>query len=126
MLTTHSCSGNRLMPTSENLPNWALGYHSAWERRLHRADALAQAENREISHAERQDIVDEFVRRYPQNASDIVHCEICQAKIEAAHAAGEDIWSCPPTVRESLEKFGFKIPKRGRIPQKVSKEQQAN
>ena len=98
--------------------NWLQGYHTAWERELHRHEAMTEPEQG-LSLAWRKGVVDNAVRKLGSKANDIVSCEICQERIAEHTLNGTDPFDERVGVRESLAAYGVKIPqfgKRNRLP----------
>lgn len=93
------------------LEQYALGYHSAWERALHRARSEALRLNRKLTHREEGKIVDQYFQGSPKNAEEIVLCEICHEAIADGLLNGTDPFKPNLATRAALENYGIHIRK---------------
>lgn len=83
-------------------PNYALGYHEAWEAHLHLARAAALEGGSPLTPQQELKVIENYITKNRKKASDHVICSVCQEAIAEAVLNGTDPFECPVQARVLL------------------------
>lgn len=88
-----------------DLPQYALGYHEAWEVYLHGLRASRQAAGSPMTHTEELIHLERYFTENRKNASKAKLCPSCNEAIAQALIDGRDPFATPEFAREAIENF---------------------
>lgn len=93
---------------------YALGYHEAWEVWLHvqRADWLTRGV--QVTAAQEQQHLENWLSRNLKHAVKATLCPICNERIAECLLTGEDPFAVPQFARDALENFNISLKRRKR------------
>ena len=93
-------------------PNYAMGYHEAWEAWLHSFRSAALLEGRVLTHKEETKALEEWLTKNHAVASQHVICKPCHDAIHDAIFTGEEVFAVPALVRNAITEFSIKMRRR--------------